>query len=480
MVTARRRLPDWAKVAAGLTLAWSSVWLLQVFVYPCLFWLVSRLDWVRRIGTRESMVWDALRGSQGILTPSFAALVLAGTLLVACGGLARLLARASVRAGNRDFLEVMGAWVAKHPRVLPGLAGLGWLAMPTYAIVSTVLHWGGRAMYGDLHTAPFVTSLHTQFAALMGVFWAVCAAIAFGVSRLTRGAVGILVKPAEAPEATSVAGQDVAERFSFDAVAVTAETRAAVAAVALLPALPLVLVDHFKLVDGAATAVLAAYVATVVGGIAAFRRSSRIAVGLDGLRVSGTSRTRFFAYKDIDRARAKGADVELVRADRVVLRLQLHGTDAAHREALVARLQGAIAQAQARKGEAAGGVVATTSSAALARTAAGALDYRAPALDREQLWEVVTGPEHGADVRAGAAKALVATGGAEDQARLRVAAERCADPKLRVDLLALSSAVRSTESAPEGREEEKEEEEEADDHATRRSTRRWAGRTATL
>ena len=41
-----------------------------------------------------------------------------------------------------------------------------------------------------------------------------------------------------------------------------------------------------------------------------FRRASRVAVGVDGVRVAGTSRTRFYGYKDLDGVRVNGGDVE--------------------------------------------------------------------------------------------------------------------------------------------------------------------------
>jgi hypothetical protein len=111
------------------------------------------------------------------------------------------------------------------------------------------------------------------------------------------------------------------------------------------------------------------------------------------------------------------------------LRLQLHGEDAARRDAVLARMNGAIAHAKQRD--------ATTDCASreeLARAVHGAGDYRAPAISREKLWAVVEGPTSAADVRCATAEALATSGDEDARARLRVAAAHCADPRVRVAL----------------------------------------------
>ena len=156
------------------------------------------------------------------------------------------------------------------------------------------------------------------------------------------------------------------DEIAFDAVAVTRETRAAVGGMAALSSrmvawiasLPIEALYH----DAPVVAAALAYVAAALGGAALFRRASRIAVGLDGVLVTGTSRTRFFAYKDLDGARASGTDLLLLRGDRVALRLQLHGEDAARRDAVLERIRAAIAGASASAHDAKLGFVASASS----------------------------------------------------------------------------------------------------------------------
>jgi hypothetical protein len=81
----------------------------------------------------------------------------------------------------------------------------------------------------------------------------------------------------------------------------------------------------------------------------------------------------------------------------------------------------------------------------LVRAAEGAADYRSPALARDQLWGMVEGVEYEAASRVAAATALARTAGSVDRARLRVAAERCAEPRLRVELLEVAEVAEDEE-----------------------------------
>jgi hypothetical protein len=63
------------------------------------------------------------------------------------------------------------------------------------------------------------------------------------------------------------------------------------------------------------------------------------------------------------------------------------------------------------------------------------------ALTRDQLWALVEGPEVEASARRAAAEALVssaASGDGRERARLRVAADHCAEPNVRVALAELA------------------------------------------
>jgi len=68
------------------------------------------------------------------------------------------------------------------------------------------------------------------------------------------------------------------------------------------------------------------------------------------------------------------------------------------------------------------------------RGLARARDYREARLDRDKLWNVVWDASAPPAPRAGAAVAIASASDADSRARLRVASEACADPKLRVAL----------------------------------------------
>jgi hypothetical protein len=182
-----------------------------------------------------------------------------------------------------------------------------------------------------------------------------------------------------------------------------------------------------------------AYVVAMLAAIQLFRRASRIAVGLDGVYVHHGSSTRFHAYRDLDDIRAHGAELELLRGERITLRLQLHGSDETRREELQARIRAAIDRAREGHTRGAEQIVQVSSRARIASTAAGGADYRSPSITREQLWSVVEGASADTATRAAAAEALAVSIADPEKGRLRAAASRSADPKLRVALDALAS-----------------------------------------
>ena len=182
----------------------------------------------------------------------------------------------------------------------------------------------------------------------------------------------------------------------------------------------------------------------------AFRKASRVAVGLDGVHVRGTSRARFFAYRDLDAARVEGGDLELVGRDSVVLRLQLHGEDAARRDAVLARIREAIDRVKEGAAPSRRRSYRRRRRTELARAAEGGRTTESATLTREQLWALVEGPEIEASARKAAAEALVRSSDEAERARLRVAAEHCAEPAVRVALekLAEAESMQDAASAP--------------------------------
>jgi hypothetical protein len=134
-----------------------------------------------------------------------------------------------------------------------------------------------------------------------------------------------------------------------------------------------------------------------------------------------------------------------VRGGRALLRLQLHGEDAARRGAVLERIRAAIGRAAEGRSDSTTELVSSASSAALARAAHGAGDYRQAAVTRDQLWAVVEGPAVDAAARCTAGEALAGSGDEEERARLRVAADHCADPQVRVALHAIADGGEAEE-----------------------------------
>jgi len=200
------------------------------------------------------------------------------------------------------------------------------------------------------------------------------------------------------------------------------------------------------LIDNRVLAAGLVYIALIAAAASEFQRASRIAVGNDGILVSGTSRTRFFGYHEVDGAEGTDrGEIVLRRGEAVVLRLQLHGDDAMRRDELLARVRGQIARAAALAGGHAQRLAQAASAAELGRAARGGGDYRAAGSTRDDLWEVVEAPIAASERRRAAAAALAASFDGDDRARLRIAAEHCADPAARAALLRIAEGVAEAE-----------------------------------
>jgi hypothetical protein len=360
------------------------------------------------------------------------------SVLAPLGFLARTLARARVRAGLADPLERARRFVKTRTRWTRAL-----ILAPTalFCLALARIFW--TAFAG-------VPSDDLWAAALPGLALPV-GLVGFAYVALMRRGLAALVAPTlDEDEANEEAR---AEGFTFDAVAVTPETRAAVFGLA---GLSLVMtIASFSLPvstlmrDPRFFAAIVAYVGIALGGAVVFRRASRVSIGLDGVLVHGSSRTRFYGYRDVDGARVEGSDLVLYRRDSVVVRLQLHGKDAARREALLARLLGAIERARLERNDPTATLVSASTKAQLTRAADGGSDYRQAAVSRDQLWALVEGPGVDTEARRAAAEALAKTSDQDDRARLRVAAEHSAEPSVRVRLHELleDSAAEVSEGA---------------------------------
>ncbi len=360
---------------------------------------------------------DLFRMVTNVLVPAFFAALSAATLGVALGFVVRTLARARVRAGLADPLDRARAFVAAHSparaRLLAAAPAIAWVAMTTRHHLRSAAD-------------------QTIYALLPGIVLPALVALLGHMILARRGLTALLAPTLDEQEANREEAQ--AEGFTFDAVAVTRETRGAVgglAGVSVAMALAVILLPVSSMRSPAFLAALVAYVALTAGAAALFRRASRVSIGLDGVLVRGSARTRFYGFRDVDSARVSGSDLELLRGTRVVLRLQLHGKDAARRDALLTRLQAAIARASAERDEPVASFVSGASRADMTRAAEGGGDYRQPAVSREQLWSVLEGPAIDSAARNAAAEALAGSRDPAERARLRIAADRCAEPAVR-------------------------------------------------
>ncbi len=342
-----------------------------------------------------------------------------------------------------SMLIVILSFVGRALGMRKGSWALAGRYLPT--LVHKVLHWvpGGlwflftgvllvKRSLPALFTGHAPAWLYGQEAGALLAALGMTALARFAIKRATSAKI-----EAEPPSAPL----DPTETI-FSAVAVTNTTRSLVVLLAILPvAFVTAMIQIVSIGQAGVAAAVAAYVATTFGSIAVLRRVSRIKVGIDGVYVMGSGPARFYAWSSVDAVKFEGVDIVLRRRDKVVLRLQLHDTERSQSDALVARFAEAMANAERARNDASHVHAAHAVSAAAAgndrflASTHGASDYRQAAVPREQLWEVVEGAAAEPSARVLAAEALATTAMDRDErARLRVAAEHCAEPKVRVAL----------------------------------------------
>jgi len=358
-------------------------------------------------------LWTVWRvGQAGYIAGLFAA-----TLFLPSVYFVRMLLRARVRAGVTDPMAGLRA----RPRVtavVSALPATAWLA-----IMLSRVSVGETESWSDLLPAFLLPSIPVFLAHYL-------------ISRkIWRNLIAPLVDEEEAERARN------AEGLNFSAVAVTFESKAAVAAltaltVAMLVAifkLPVAVLAHNPLFQTG----LLTYIFLNVGSAVFFWRASRIAVGLDGIYISGSSRARFVPFTDVDGVRAAGSNLDLLRGTKVVLRLQLHGEDALRRDALAERLIAAIRVAERQRNEPTVEFVRGADASKLERAASGAGNYREVAPTRETLWDILDSPAVDAKGRATAATALARGADPTERGRLRRIADQCAEPTVRARIVEL-------------------------------------------
>jgi hypothetical protein len=183
---------------------------------------------------------------------------------------------------------------------------------------------------------------------------------------------------------------------------------------------------------------------------------SMLRIGTDGVWVESIARKRFLPFEDVAEIVQENESIAVVLrsgarvTDRVLVgrRLRrgkrLKTSSAADAAALAERMNDALSAFRARPAE-------QDPSALLAprgrnasqwrkdlRALFSAASYRAPVLPAEQLWRIAEDPAAEPAKRIGAAVVLRGALDDEGRARLRVAAEASAAPRVRVALLAAS------------------------------------------
>ncbi len=179
---------------------------------------------------------------------------------------------------------------------------------------------------------------------------------------------------------------------------------------------------------------------------------ARVLVGSDGILVGRTLfRSRFIPYGAIASVQCVSNEIFVhLRAGPPIVLTTGAGnrTQNETREGLVAaRIEEARAAHASRTGSesaeallAPGGRPVETWLREV-RTLASAQQYREAMVDPQRLLRVATDAAAPAATRAGAALALAPAMGDDDRARLRVASETCADPRLRVALLRVAEGA---------------------------------------
>jgi hypothetical protein len=191
----------------------------------------------------------------------------------------------------------------------------------------------------------------------------------------------------------------------------------------------------------------AVYAATVLWVLARARVS--VDVGADGILLRRVFRQRFVPYEAIAGVVVEppAVRIELRTGERVELcsaRLQ------DPHEAMATRIEEALARFEATRGGAGPEALVAPGGRSAARwvrdlrEAARAKDYREARLDEQALWRVLEDASAPSATRAGAALALASVDESSAM-RLRVAADACAEPRLRVALTRVAEGAEDAE-----------------------------------
>ena len=354
------------------------------------------------------------------LTGIYPLLVLAGTLFGGAVAVMRIGRRAAPGTARDPLVQLRDALRA-YPRLA---SALPWTPF-TYFVYEAAC----------LATRPSISALSAVSAASWGSSLGAAYAFSLPLAGAATTIIGkLLLRALDRVESREAAPRaQLADETCFRAVAVSPRSQAVVAGALAFAVAMVAFVSSVNLAamrSGTLALSVLAY-ATILGVTARwYQAASKIRVGADGVFVQGTSKTRFYAYRDFDAVRASGATLHLVRGTKTVVRLQLHGGDLERGGFLAERIESALATAS--------NVTGAESLLAHGGPALAAGDYRAASLSREHLWELLEADGTAGEARAAAAKMLGPSMDANDRSRLRVAASHMADPKVRIALEAVA------------------------------------------
>lgn len=406
----------------GLAAAYAAAWAFNRFGVEG--WLYRLL--VPQLGG-DTSIDDIIAASRlfwqtaNILRSGYGVALAFATFFMPAGFLVRVLGRARARAGFRDPLEGLRTFTTARgvlARVLLLIGPVLWAFFATRYIRR--LGVDAEATEWTSFAVPALAMVAAQFA-------------------LLRRGLRAFVAPVL--DEQEIAAEQNADGLTFRAVAVTRESRAAVAAMGVASLAMLVASYSLKVSTlmhhPVFQASLLGYLALAAGASIFFVKASRINVGLDGVYISGTARARFVPFREVDDVQVSGSNLDLMRGATRVLRLQLHGEDALRKNALAERIRAAIATAEQHRDEPAVAFVHGADVEKIQRAAEGAASYREVTPSREKLWDVLESPAIEAKARAAAAAALAASSDEGERERLRKMGESCAEPFVRTRIAEL-------------------------------------------
>jgi hypothetical protein len=207
------------------------------------------------------------------------------------------------------------------------------------------------------------------------------------------------------------------------------------------------LLRHLGMLPGllVSDAVLIAVMLLTVG-----RLLTRVAVGSDGILLRSLGSRRFISYRSIEGASVDGRLISMTLRTGERIRLDLLGAFSEQersRDALTQRIEEARAAFAASKDTAGTEALVAPGGRTVGqwvrdvRALARARDYREARVESQRLWNVVTDASAAPATRAGAAVALASAPEGDAKARLRVASEACADPRLRAALVRVADGA---------------------------------------